>query len=343
MADKEGRPVDNKILELINERDRLFEVINDYKYVHTNWHCINVLFQNTNKQPLAILSAKAAAILFAPEMQRDRLATNGLLLRTRYLSCFELYYKSIGDVENCYIYSKRLVEHRKTVETQQPNTYTDPMATYFNFMVACYNYEKWQEMETYLHLLKTVECKTIEQQIRQFHNYFYCGLMLYLATQNYAQARVLVTEYEQGIAKYGAQVRLDFTIVIASLCGLTAFFEGKHAEALDWWNPIIDQPKNATEMRTQGAVRLYRLLLWAAQREWLLLESGVRNTRRFLQTANLLTAHEDLLLKQIEAILNADTRHSTASNPNHKTLLQTPIHAETTVFNRFMRVMLSAV
>jgi hypothetical protein len=209
-------------------------------------------------------------------------------------------------------------------------------------MVACYNYEKWAEMETYLLLMKNFPCKTIEQQIRQFHNYLYGGLMLYLATKNYANARQLIAEYQIGKTKYNTQVRLDFTIFIESLCGLTAFFEGQSDEALAWWTSIIEQTKHTTELRTQGAVRIYRLLLWAQQNEWRLLESELRNARRFLQKTNLLTAREELLFKTIDANLQQKTALYIPNLINALSDIKQPIISETTVFNRFMLDMLDS-
>jgi hypothetical protein len=329
--------------ELIAEKEKLLIKINDYKYILNNWHLINILFQNLNKDNIGNIYQKAKAILDHPEMQRDRTADDGLMLRLRYLACFELYYNGIGDAENCYKYNKLLVEHRKEIEKRQPHTNSDAMAVYFNFMVACYKYEKWEEMEIYLDLMKNYPCKTIEQQIRRFHNYSYCGLLLFVSTRNYAKAQEVVTEYWEGKAKFGTSVRLDFMIVIEAFCGLVAFFEGRYTKALEFWNDIINQPKHNTELRSQGAVRVYRLLLWIATKKWDYLESEVRNTRRFLQKSNLYNEHEEVLLKMIEKSTHQKFSGYSVENIDILQGLKPPELSETSIYSRFIVDMLQKV
>jgi len=331
------------LTELIAEKEKLLKRINDYKYVLNNWHLINILFQNVNKENVCSLQQKAKAILDQAEMQRDRTLEDGLMTRLRYLACFELYYNGIGDAENCYKYNKLLVEHRKEIELRQPHTNSDPMAVYFNFMVACYKYEKWNEMKNYLDLTKNYACKTIEQQIRRFHNYSYCGLLLWVSTQNYDKAEELATEYWEGKAKFGSRVRLDFMIVIEAFCGLVAFFRGKYTHALEIWNNILNQPKHNTELRTQGSVRMYRLLLWVATQKWDFLESEIRNTRRFLQKSNLYNEHEEVLLKMIEKNMNQKISGNTFESIGILQGLKPPVLSETSVYSRFIIDMLQKI
>ncbi len=326
--------------ELIDEKEKLLSKINDYKYVLNNWHLINILFQNIDKYNAFEVQEKAKQIIEHANMQKERTVNDGLLIRLRYLACFELYYNGIGDVANCYEYNKLLVQHRKIIEQCQPLTTSDSMAVWFNFMIACFKYEKWQEMEETLVTLTKFETKTPEQKIRQFHNNLYCGLLLYLSTKNLEKANNLVENYKTNKEKFAQSLRLDFKIVIESLCGLACYFSNKMDDALEWWNGIANMPKHSTELRTQGAVRIYRILYYLKLNELSLVESEMRNTQRFLKKNNLYNLQEAQLLKIAKTYLFKQDKKDIEQEIDLLKTLKRPLLTEHSVYNQFMFEML---
>ena len=113
-----------------------------------------------------------------------------------YLACFELYYNGIGNAQQCYHYNSLLVENRQKLDEKMPNLSTDAMAVYFNFMIACFKYRKWDEMELYLEKTLHYPIHSLQQEIRRTHNYCYCGILLYLATGKLEKAHGVVNTFE---------------------------------------------------------------------------------------------------------------------------------------------------
>jgi hypothetical protein len=319
-----------------NEKDKLLQIISDYNFVLGSWHRINLLFINQQKETFAAVVAKAKAIVDQLVSLGDKGADYSLKLRNRYLACFELFYNSIGDAEKCYTYNKMLIENRAIIDERMPNFSVDAMAVYFNFMVACFKHQRWNEMETYLHKTKDYPILSIEQEIRRTHNYCYNGMLLYLATNKMEAAAEVVTIFDAARKKHVGRYRIDFLLFTQSLCGFYYFLNGEFEKANQWWREIIDGPKYSVEVRTQASTRLYLMLLHLQQGDWEIFDYAIVNAARYIKSANLFGEREKLFFTACKKIIKVTNRKNELKKLAQAfTEITTPL-SEKSVVNSFI-------
>jgi hypothetical protein len=294
---------------LKSEKDKVIKILSDFNYVHSAWHQINILFSNKLNEPFEEIKKQAERIVSSLQLQNEPNENYSLTLRNRYLACFELFYNNIGDAKKCYEYNKKIIENRQYIDERMPHFAVDAMAVYFNFMVACYKYEKWDEMESYL--IKTVNypINSVEQEIRRIHNFCYNGILLYLHTKQYDKAQEVVDTFIEAKVNFENRYRLDFLLFTQAHCGWYYFLQKDYYKANEWWREILQGPKNNIESRTQATTKLYLLILFYTQRDESLLEYELTNTKRFLKQHFLLEKDEKLFIEAFSKLhfTKADT------------------------------------
>lgn len=322
--------------QLHEEKEKIMALLIGYNYVLANWHRLNLIFINKLQHSFEEVKTMAAKIISEEDMQKE-VSTASLTLRNRYLACFELYYNSIGNAELCYVYNKKLIENRKLIDEKMPNFSTDPMAVFFNFMIACFKYEKWVEMEEYLEKTKNFEVSFIQQEIRRAHNTAYCGILLYLATRDYEKAKIISEDFLAAKTKFEGRYRIDFLIFTMSHVAWYYFINKQYDIAHNLWREIIQGPKYTVETRSQATTRFYLLIYYYTFNEFTLLESEITNTKRYLKQNFLLNDNENIFLTNF-AKLNgskSDTevfRSMLSSLKGSEQILN-----EKSVFNRFIK------
>jgi hypothetical protein len=278
------------------EKDKVIKILSDYNTVHSAWHQINLLFSNKLNEPFEEVQKQAERVIINLQLLQEPGENYSLTLRNRYFACFELFYNSIGDVQKCYEYNKKLIENRQLIDERMPHFAVDAMAVYFNFMLACYKYNKWDELEQYL--LKTLKYPThsVEQEIRRTHNYCYNGILLYLHTKQYDKAKEIVNSFLTAKENFENRYRIDFLLFTQAHCGWYYFLQKDFDKANELWREILQGPRYNVETRTQANTRLYQLILFYTQNEESLLENELINTKRFLKQHFLLDKNEKFFL-----------------------------------------------
>ncbi len=284
------------------EKDKVIKILSDYNNVHSTWHQINLLFSNKLNEPFEEVQKQAERVITSLQLIQEPSENYSLTLRNRYLACFELFYNSIGNAQKCYEYNKKLIENRQFIDERMPNITVDAMAVYFNFMVACYKYEKWDEMEQYLLKTQQYPIHSVEQEIRRTHNYCYNGILLYLHTKQYGKAQLVVDEFIKAKENFENRYRIDFLLFTEAHCGWHYFLQKNYEKANELWREILQLTKNNIEIRTQATTKLYLLILYYTQKEESLLEYELTNTKRFLKQHFLLEKDEKLFLEAFSAL-----------------------------------------
>ncbi len=279
------------------EKDKVIKILGDYNNVHSAWHQINLLFSNKLNEPFEEVQKQAERVIASLQLQQEPSENYSLTLRNRYFACFELFYNSIGDVQKCYEYNKKLIENRQFIDERMPHFAVDAMAVYFNFMLACYKYKKWDELEQYLLKTQQYPIHSLEQEIRRTHNYCYNGILLYLHTKQYDKAQEIVNTFLAAKENFENRYRIDFLLFTQAHCGWYYFLQKNFDKANNLWREILQGPKHNVEIRTQANTRLYQLILFYTQKEDNLLESELINTKRFLKQHFLLDKNEKIFLE----------------------------------------------
>lgn len=322
--------------ELKSEKDKVIKILNEYNNVQGAWHQLNILFLNKLNEPFSALKKQAERIINDLLLQNEPAEIYSLTLRNRYLACFELFYNSIADVEKCYEYNKKLIINRQFIDERMPNLAIDPMAVYFNFMVSCYNYEKWDEMELYLDKTYLFPVNSVEQEIRRTHNYCYNGILLYLHTKQYTKAQNIVNTFIAAKTNFENRYRIDFLLFTQAHCGWYYFLQNDFDKANELWRGIIQGPKYNVETRTQATTRLYLLILYYTQKDDSLLAYELNNCKRYLKKEFLLNKNEKDFIAAFAKLNNTKEDAKIFANLVSKIKDYNTIITEKTVLNRFI-------
>lgn len=318
------------------EKDKVIKILSDYNNVHSAWHQINLLFSNKLNEPFEEVRKQAERVITSLQLIQEPSENYSLTLRNRYLACFELYYNSIGNAKKCYEYNKKIIENRQYIDERMPNIAVDAMAIYFNFMVACYKYEKWDEMEQYLLKTQQYPIHSVEQEIRRTHNYCYNGILLYLHTKQYDKAQQVVDEFVKAKENFENRYRIDFLLFTEAHCGWYYFLQNNFDKANTLWREILQGPKYNVETRTQATTRLYLIILYYTQQDSSLLESELTNTKRFLKQHFLLEKDEKLFIEAFSTLNFTKVDNSIFQNLALALKKSDTIKTEKSVLNPFI-------
>jgi hypothetical protein len=318
------------------EKDKVIKILSDYNNFQSAWHQLNILFLNKLNEPFDEIKKQAERIIASLEIQNVPNENYSLTLRNRYFACFELFYNSIGNAQKCYEYNKMIIENRQFIDERMPNIAVDAMAVYFNFMVACYKYEKWEEMEQYLLKTELYPIHSVEQEIRRTHNYCYNGILLYLQTKQYEKAKKIVDIFAAAKANFESRYRIDFLLFTESHCGWYYFLQQDFNKANELWREILQGPKYNVETRTQATTRLYLLILYYTQQDTILLESEIINTKRFLKLHFLLEKNEKFFIEAFAKLDNTKKDKQLFINLSVQISESDSIISEKSVVNKFI-------
>lgn len=277
-----------------------FDIAQTHKSVGHVWHWLTLLEQQIGKYSCEVIKKQADEIVNVACMKTEPHTSYNS--QFRYYASWSLYYNLIDDHLNNYECCRRCILIREEQIEKQPLQNMDPLASYYNFLIACEKANKWDEFEDYLQKIKDYNAPTIEVNIRRMHNYCWCGLMYYLHLQDYKKAYEIVKEYKAFFIDQKIAFRKDFKIYIEAACGLVCFFNKDYKEALSWWSDILNKKQEAVELRTQGAVRLYLIMLHYDENNLDIIDYLVQQAKTFLKQIAIYHEPEKLFLKQIATI-----------------------------------------
>lgn len=318
------------------EKNRVLQCVKLFDIALDGWHRINLYFQMPAENHTQEASREIELLVHQLEELKSEIPTDAYLLLNRYLACFELYYNGTGNAERCYHYNSLLVQNRHRLDEKMPNLSTDAMAVYFNFMVACFKYQKWEEMEIYLYKTLDYPIQSIQQEIRRTHNYCYCGILLYLSTGDLDKAAAVVNVFQEARVKYAGKYRLDFLLFTLCQCGWYYFIKKEYDTARQIWREITQGPRYNVETRAQAMTRIYQLILYYTLEEADLLASELVNTRRYLQNNHLLGENEQTFLNTFRKINHSSTDKINLAEMVDKLKSSSQVMTERSVVNAFM-------
>lgn len=318
------------------EKTRVLDCMTLFNTALDGWHRINLYFQLPAENHTVDATKDIDALIQQLKSLESQIPDDAFLLINRYLACFELYYNGMGNAAECYHYNSLLVKNRLLLDEKMPNLSTDAMAVYFNFMVACFKYKKWAEMETYLEKTLHYPIQSLQQEIRRTHNYCYCGILLYLSTGNLEKAAEVVEIFEKARKKYAGKYRLDFLLFTLCQCGWYYFLKKDYDTARRIWREITQGPRYSVETRAQGVTRFYQMILYYTLHEEDLLSAELVNSRRYLQNNHLLGENEITFLNAFKKL-----NHSSGDKSIIREMVSTlknshQIMTEKSVLNVFM-------
>jgi hypothetical protein len=299
-------PTEENFAAIVNEDNHSFAMAQSLQQLGHVWHYLTLLELEIGVLPVDTIKKRAEACVNVNCMKQEPIGSYNT--RFRYFATWSLYYNLIDNQQQNYECCRQCILIREEQIEKQPLQNMDPLASYYNFLIACEKANRWEQFEHYLDKIKAYEAATIEVNIRRMHNYCWCGLMYYLHLQQYDKAYAVVNEYKAFFVDNNIQFRKDFKIYIEAACGLVCFFNQRFKEAINWWNTILNSPQSQVELRSQGAVRLYLMMLHYEEDNTNILDYLAKQAQTFLKQIAMWHKPEQLF---VSALLNITSIQST--------------------------------
>ena len=275
------------------------EITITYTQLRNVWHHNQLLELESNVLPKEVIRTRALENMNVDCMQKEPAISYNS--KFRYYSTWAFYYNLIDNQEKNYECCKKGILIREEQIEKESLLNMDPLASYYNFLIACEKANIWEEYAYYLNKIKEYKATTIEVNIRRMHNYSWCGLSYYLHKKNYIKAYEVVKEYKSFFIDKSIRFRKDFKIYIETACGLVCLFNKNYKEAVYWWNEILNKPNELIELRQQGSLRLYLMILHFEEGNVDIIDYVSAQAKKFLQKNALWQDAEKIFIKQMIA------------------------------------------
>jgi hypothetical protein len=303
---------------IAKEDNEAFQAAHIHQQVGHVWHYLTLLELEIGVLPFETIKEKADAYVAVDCMKQE--PVNSYNAQFRYYATWSLYHNLVDDQQRNHECCHQCILIREEQIEKQPLQNMDPLASYYNFLVSSEKANQWNEFEQYLFKIKDYDAPTIEVNIRRMHNYCWCGLMYYLHLQEYEKAYEIVKEYKAFFIDNDVQFRKDFRIYIEAAAGLVCFFLKNNKEAMYWWNDILNNPPANVELRSQGAVRLYLMMLHFEEGNIDIMDYLAQQAKNFLKQIAMWHEPEKLFVKGLVSI--ASIKSTTERKEAFEKLLQ---------------------
>ncbi len=217
--------------------------------------------------------------------------------RVYYLRTLNLYYYAASEPIQFYESGKQMIELIESRPHFLRESISDYIAGLSNLILSCGMTQKYDEVEVCLHKLRDLRPIT-EDDRRKIHRQYYSNLFaLYTYTGRFEEARVEMQRCQDEAAGFDPQDYETFSFYYQYV--FICFGCGDYDTALDYLNQWLNQPRSVEREDLQSVAHIMLAILHFEMGNFMLLESILRNTTRFLKKKNRFYDIEERLLQGI--------------------------------------------
>jgi tetratricopeptide (TPR) repeat protein len=296
----------------MNEQD--VELLGKIKNYSDFWYIKSRLFLLLNKKGKVRDSSELNNFKTIIDNTLLKNEDEALSYETRYLyyHIYSAYYFGIGDYQNSYTYIDkhlRLIEKNADVFGEEPNKY---FAVLSNMIYLCTQLRKFDEIPSYLQKLKEIPNSNIKKMnedlgIKLFSSTYSAELSLYIQTGDFDKALGLVSEIENGLAKYNnkiSKVRIAFFYFNLAV---VFFALGDFSGALKWINKLLNDSDIDSSQDIHCIGRIFNLIIHIEIGNNDLIPYTFRSTQRYLSKRERIYRFESVFLNFINKLSKADS------------------------------------
>lgn len=219
------------------------------------------------------------------------------IYQLRFLS---LYQYSVSDFKNFYESSKELVqtfENRKDFLKEDVSEYISAIN---NHVISCGNLEKLDEVRLNLEKLKSIKPLTGDDQLKIHRQYFMNIFRLCIETGDFERGLKELESHQKEIQKFekAAFEKGNFYFQYFTIY----FANGAFDLALEYLNQWLNMPKNVERQDLQALARVLNLLIHFEMRNYVLLQSLIRSTKRYLTREKRIYRFETDIMEYLNQI-----------------------------------------
>lgn len=224
-----------------------------------------------------------------------------------FLYVYSKYFSAKEDHKNAYTYCSKLV-HLIESNPEQINKNPQSYLLALNHLLAALKeLRKFDEFETALKKLKSVQSKTIHFQARAFSYSFIHEWNLLFYTGQYQQCIALLPFLEEGLQKFEHQITSDIKLLFYFDVFYGYFVLGEYQKAVKWLNKILNDRRTEIRQDIRNFGMLVNIILHYEMNDYDLLEYLMRSAQRLLEKDKETHTFELLVIAHIKRLIKADT------------------------------------
>jgi hypothetical protein len=222
-----------------------------------------------------------------------------------YLNALAIRALCLGDHKEASAYYEKLLAlwekhaYRIKVESLQ---YKKILSNYLNL---CHANAVFDKIPVLLERIRSIPCRTAEEEAEQFQNVYYIELLYLLNTNGYEKLEPLVKHIEEGMVRYKTKINKARELMFYYNLAIGYFISENWKASLHWISKIINTERTEHRGDVQAFARLLRLILFYELNKHDLLEYELLNVERYLRKQKSWFDYEATLTKFLEKLLDA--------------------------------------
>jgi hypothetical protein len=218
--------------------------------------------------------------LAAQPIITDPPADMGFWARIYHLRFLSLYQYSVSDFHRFYQSSKELVKTFESKKEFLKEDVSEYISAINNHVISCGNLDKLGEVRDNLEKLKALTPITGDDQLKIHRQYYMNMFRLCIETGDFKRGLEELGSHQKEIQKFekAAFEKGNFYFQYFTIY----FANGEFDLALEYLNEWLNMPKNVERQDLQALARVVNLLIHFEMGNFVLLQSLIRSTKRYL-------------------------------------------------------------
>lgn len=249
------------------------------------------------------------------EKEAQRLASHPLLkqepqegFESKYLYHFihalcHLSGRNYTEADKCYLALISLWEDHPAKIKDESHRYKKTLS---NYLSNCQSIGKLSEFPRILEKIRSVPCRTADEEAEEFQNVYYMELLYLMNTNALDKAEALVPDIEKGLKQYRTKINKARELAFYHNIAVLFFVQGKYRKALDWVNKIVNDERSESRQDIQDFARLFQLILHYELGNLDVFEYSWRSAHRYFKQKESAYAFELLTLNGLKQLARAD-------------------------------------
>ncbi len=234
------------------------------------------------------------AIKEAP-LLADVSQTASHIARIIFYRIHNLLYYSVADIPNFYDSGKLLLEAMDAKPHLLKEDVSEYISALSNYTMSCGLLEKYEEVGTCLNKFKQIKTNTIDDKLKIHLLYYSYKFSLCVYTGDFSEGLRALQEHFDEAQQFEGNVLERSSLYFYYF--YIYFGNGDYDTSLEYLNQWLSMPRGIERQDLQGMARMINLIVHYEMGNYMLLESLIRSTYRYLQRRERLLGYERSILQ----------------------------------------------
>lgn len=174
-----------------------------------------------------------------------------------------------------------------------------------NYLNTCLPLNRLEEFPRVLKKMRSLPTKSFKLKALIFNNGYYLEMIYHLTRQEYQAVIQMVPKIKEGLKTYAVNITKSRKLTFSYNISIAYFLEKDYANALEWVNLILNEPKQEERQDIQSLARILRLVIHFELGSFDVLDSLIISANRYLLKNDKRDSAEFLITKHLKEIIYA--------------------------------------